>query len=86
MELKDTVAMMTSEDYKERFKAEYNQLRIRIEGLTYMLIDWGRDNLDFEPATTYEFLRIQLRAMETYAEILEERARIEGIDLYGSEY
>ena len=26
MELKDTVQMMQSEDYKERFKAEYLQL------------------------------------------------------------
>ena len=33
MELKDTIELMTSEDYKERFKAEYLQLKIRIEGL-----------------------------------------------------
>lgn len=29
MELKDTDAMMLSEDYKERFRAEYGQLTIR---------------------------------------------------------
>lgn len=29
MELKDTVEMMLSADYKERFKAEYYQLKIR---------------------------------------------------------
>lgn len=29
MELKDTVEMMNSEDYKERFKAEYQQVVIR---------------------------------------------------------
>ena len=29
MEFKDTIAMMTSEDYKERFKAEYYQTKIR---------------------------------------------------------
>ena len=28
MELKDTVEMMGSEDYKERFKAEYYQVKI----------------------------------------------------------
>lgn len=33
MELKDTVQMMESVDYKERFKAEYLQLKIRINGL-----------------------------------------------------
>lgn len=27
MELKDTVEMMSSEDYKERFKAEYCQVK-----------------------------------------------------------
>lgn len=29
MELKDTIEMMTSDDYKERFKAEYYQTKIR---------------------------------------------------------
>lgn len=33
MELKDTIEMMTSEDYKERFKAEYYQTKIRYEKL-----------------------------------------------------
>lgn len=31
MELKDTINMMLSEDYKERFKAEYYQTKIRYE-------------------------------------------------------
>ena len=38
MELKDTVEMMNSSDYKERFKAEYYQTRIRYEKLHSMLI------------------------------------------------
>lgn len=33
MELKDTAALMTSADYKERFKAEVWQLRMRLLGL-----------------------------------------------------
>ena len=33
MNLKDTVEMMESIDYKERFKAEYFQLEIRVNGL-----------------------------------------------------
>ena len=33
MELKDTVEMMNSTDYKERFKAEYHQTKIRYERL-----------------------------------------------------
>ena len=31
MELKDTISMMTSSDYKERFRAEYFQLKIRYD-------------------------------------------------------
>lgn len=32
-ELKDTIEMMNSADYKERFKAEYDQTKIRYEKL-----------------------------------------------------
>lgn len=31
MELKDTIAGMNSADYKERFKAEYRQVKIRYD-------------------------------------------------------
>ena len=37
MELKDTARMMNSEDYKERFKAEYYQNVIRYQKLAAML-------------------------------------------------
>ena len=30
MKLQDTMSMMVSDDYKERFKAEYYQLKIRL--------------------------------------------------------
>ena len=33
MDLKDTVNLMMSDDYKERFKAEYHQLKCRLEKL-----------------------------------------------------
>lgn len=36
-ELKETVELMLSNDYKERFKAEYYQLKIRIDRLDNML-------------------------------------------------
>lgn len=35
--LKDTVELMNSEDYRERFIAEYKQLVIRCNGLRNML-------------------------------------------------
>lgn len=37
MELRDTAAMMQSEDYKERFRAEYCQAVIRFDKLNQML-------------------------------------------------
>mgnify|MGYP000671180170 FL=1 len=49
MKLNDTIEMMTSEDYKERFKAEYYQLKVRVCGLSNMLSAWGNNKLTFEP-------------------------------------
>lgn len=37
MKLNETAQMMVSEDYKERFRAEYLQLKIRMCGLSNML-------------------------------------------------
>ena len=37
MKLSETVEMMNSTDYKDRFKAEYYQLAIRYKGLKAML-------------------------------------------------
>ena len=49
MNLKETVPMMVSGDYKERFKAEFYQLLIRLDSLTSMLIKWENNKLDFDP-------------------------------------
>ena len=81
MELKDTIEMMQSEDYKERFKAEYNQLRIRINGLENMLKKYKAGTLSFTPSCSYDLLNGQLKAMKLYREYLEERAIIENIQL-----
>lgn len=81
MELKDTIEMMVSVDYKERFKSEYLQLKIRINGLRNMLKKYKAGTLPFTPSCSYDLLNGQLKAMELYATYLEERAEIEGIDL-----
>lgn len=81
MKLKDTIEMMQSEDYKERFKAEYNQLRIRITGLENMLKKYKDNTLSFTPSCSYDLLNGQLKAMKLYREYLEERAIIENIQL-----
>ena len=81
MQLKDTIEMMTSEDFKERFKAEYYQLSLRLYGLTSMLIKWENNMLDFEPKCSKETLENQVIFMQGYMDILRLRAKIEEIDL-----
>lgn len=81
MELKDTVEGMLNADYKERFKAEYQQLKIRTIGLARMLRAWEEGALDFEPTCPHDLLLQQLGFMQSYMFTLEQRAQIEGIDL-----
>lgn len=81
MELNDTVEMMRSADYKERFRAEYKQLEIRRNGLYNMLKKYKEGSLPFTPSCSYDLLNGQLKAMDMYSQYLEERAEIEGIDL-----
>ena len=80
MILKDTVNLMTSEDYKERFKAEYYQLKIRIDGLKKMLKSWDEGTLNFMPTCPRKLYDDQLKAMYEYSDILTFRALTEGID------
>ena len=81
IELKDTVAMMGSDDYKERFVAEYVQLKIRYKKLYAVLEKYAADKLDFKPTCPIEILYEQLDHMEAYLNILETRAKYEGIEL-----
>ena len=81
MQLKDTVEMMNSKDFKERFKAEYYQLSIRFCELTSMLIKWENNMLDFEPKCSKETLKNQIIFMHGYIGILRLRAQIEEIEL-----
>lgn len=81
MELKDTISLMQSADFKERFKAEYFQLKIRRSGLKNMLDKWKNGTLEFEPKCPFHLLQKQLLVMDEYLEVLEERAKIEGVDL-----
>lgn len=81
MELKDTIALMTSGDYKERFKAEYWQVRDRFLKLTVMLNKWDAGTLGFTPSCPRSIYDVQLRAMKDYCAILELRAVAEGVKL-----
>lgn len=81
MELKDTATLMTSEDFKDRFVAEYMQLVTRIDGLARMLDNMDAGTLMFEPKTPHKVLLAQLYHMEEYADTLRERSVYEGIEL-----
>lgn len=81
MNLKDTIEMMNSEDYKERFKAEYWQLLLRLDSLAVMLIKMENGMLNFTPKCSKETLENQAIFMQGYKNILELRAEIEDIKL-----
>jgi hypothetical protein len=76
-ELFETVELMNSSSYKDRFVAEYWQNKIRYDKLQNMVNNW--DNLKFTcPLSIY---LLQLEYMKKYIAILEMRAVAEGIVL-----
>ena len=81
MELQDTIELMHSKDFKERFKAEYYQTKIRYEKLHKMVVKYESGTLNFTPNCSLELLKRQAAAMGNYLYCLEMRALIEGIEL-----
>lgn len=81
MKLNETIKMMNSADYKERFRAEYLQLKIRMEGLSAMLKKYKAGTLNFTPLCSYDLLNAQFKTMDLYASYLEDRAEIENVNL-----
>lgn len=90
-DLRETVTMMNSTDYKERFKAEYYQTKIRYEKLKKF-----NTRIEAAERTAYgntkkvempehdcplDLLREQQMTMGSYLHTLELRAEIEGIEL-----
>ena len=80
MELKETIELMISDDYNDRFRAEYYQLEVRIDKLQTMLEKYKNNQLVFVPKCSYDLLSKQLEAMVQYRDCLLERAIIEDID------
>ena len=80
-ELHDIIGLMCSENYKDRFKAEYLQLKMRYNKLHNMVVKYEANTLDFKPSSNIELLKKQKAAMGNYLYCLEVRAQIEGIDL-----
>lgn len=80
-ELKDTIDLMNSDDFKDRFKAEYYQTKIRYDKLHTMIVKYEADTLNFTPKCSIELLKAQKSAMGQYLYFLEVRAEIEKIEL-----
>lgn len=76
-----TVPYMLSEDYTDRFKAEYYQLIIRFFKLNSMLTQLNEGTLDFEPTCPKNVLEKQMDIMQDYMNVLCERSKIENISL-----
>ena len=91
-ELKETISLMTSDNYKDRFIAEYWQTKIRYEKLKKLL-----NTVEAANSTKYNLcdysiemptklgpvtlLEDQLSHMRYYLHILEVRAVVEDINL-----
>lgn len=69
------------EDWKERFKIEYYELRERFSKLEYMVSKYEKGTLEFKPNCPIDLLKAQLSTMLNYLWILQERAKLEGIQL-----
>lgn len=91
MNLIETMTLMISGSYKDRFKAEYYQTKIRYEKLkslnnkieAYRHLDYYKRNIMEEPKhdCPIDMLREQQHIMGEYLHILEVRAEIEGVEL-----
>ena len=87
MNLENTVELMISEDYRDRFIAEYWQMQIRHDKLKELIQKieisedyYDGDFLEFEINCPLELLKDQLSIMEDYLDILDKRRIIEGIE------
>lgn len=91
MNLSDTIEPMVSSSYKNRFIAEWMQLKIRYEKLKDLCnrieaADIAGDPLEVpepEHDCPLSMLRAQQKIMGEYLHILELRAVIENIELKG---
>jgi hypothetical protein len=85
MELKETIELMCSSNYKERFVAEYRQAKIRYEKLKNFCNKIEVEKMLGKEVTKHdcplELLREQQKYMGLYLSILEKRALIENVEL-----
>lgn len=86
-DLKETIDLMISDDYRDRLKAEYQQTKIRYERLKNICnrMEAANAGLNVAPPENdcrpYWLLREQQKRMGKYLHTLELRALVEGIEL-----
>lgn len=69
------------EDWKERFRKEYYELRERFQKLDRMISLYEKGQIEFQPKCSIDLLKSQRSTMWNYLKILEQRAKIEEIKL-----
>ena len=68
-----------SDNYKDRFRSEYNILLIRTRKLSNMLKKLKNEELDFTHDSPCRLLEEQCVVMAQYLSILQKRAKLENI-------
>ena len=81
MKLADTIELMTSADWTDRFVAEYLQTKIRYEKLHAMIVNREVGRVGFETPIPLESWKEQAKHMGLYLYELEKQAAIHGIEL-----
>lgn len=81
MDLKGTISLMTSEDWRDRFIAEYLQTKIRYEKLHKLIIQREVGKLDFDTPIPLASWKRQQKSMGCYLLELERQAVLHGIEL-----
>lgn len=92
--LQETAELMASSDYKERFMAEYYQVKIRVEKLENFIAkiraishcEKMERERELKKLINYDcdviILEDQLETMQKYLFLLKQRAVIENINLF----
>ena len=81
MNLSEISTLMLDSDYRNRFRAEYYHVKVRLNNLKAVLKLWDENKLDFKPDCPRSIYNLQLHAMEDYLAVLEARAAIEKVDI-----
>ena len=81
MELKDTVELMTSSSWEDRFVAEYLQTKIRYEKLHDLIVKREVGIETFKTPISLDSWKAQANYMGLYLYELEKQAALHGINL-----